>query len=115
MIKEGEKKHYILINDFNRFMFDHSLHCGITHFVAIVYKLSLQEKYQSVILKTDCKKTIKIPKNGEYVTYKNFERKIKSRFMIYADFEIILLAEDNVKQNQNESFTSKYQKHVAYS
>ena len=35
--------------------------------------------------------------------------------MTYADFEIILLAEDNVNQNQNESFTSKFQKHVAYS
>ena len=35
--------------------------------------------------------------------------------MIYADFESILGAEDNGKQNPNESNTSKYQKHVACS
>ena len=33
--------------------------------------------------------------------------------MIYADIEIILVPEDNGKQNPNESYTSKYQKHVA--
>ena len=31
LIGEGEKKH-ILINDFNRFMYDHSLHRGRKHF-----------------------------------------------------------------------------------
>ena len=27
---EGEKEHYVLINDFNRFMYDHSLHRGFS-------------------------------------------------------------------------------------
>ena len=35
--------------------------------------------------------------------------------MICADFESILVPEDNGKQNTNESYTSKYQKHVACS
>ena len=35
--------------------------------------------------------------------------------MIYAYFESILAAEDNGKQNPNESYTNKYQKHVASS
>ena len=33
--------------------------------------------------------------------------------MIYTDFESILEPEDNGKQNLNESYTNKYQKHVA--
>ena len=33
------------------------------------------------------KQTIKMLKKGAYVKYKNFERKIKSPFMICADFE----------------------------
>ena len=33
--------------------------------------------------------------------------------MIYADFESILVSEDSGKQNPNESYTNKYQKHVA--
>ena len=35
--------------------------------------------------------------------------------MIYADFEGILLPKDNGKQNPNESFLNKYQKHLACS
>ena len=35
--------------------------------------------------------------------------------MICADSESILVPEDNGKQNTNESYTSKYQKHVACS
>ena len=56
-----------------------------------------------------------MPKKGEYVKFKNAERKIKSPFMIYADFESILVFEDNGKQNRNEFYTNKYQKHVACS
>ena len=33
--------------------------------------------------------------------------------MIYADFESILVLEINGKQNLSESYTKKYQKHVA--
>ena len=35
-----------------------------------------------------------MPKKGEYVKSKSFDRKIKSPFMIYADFESILVPED---------------------
>ena len=43
------------------------------------------------------------------------ERKIKSLFMNYADFESILVPEDNGSQNPNENYTNKYQKHVTCS
>ena len=54
-------------------------------------------------------------KKGEYIKFKNFGRKIKSPFMIYADFESILVPEDNEKQNPGKSYTSRYHKHVACS
>ena len=56
-----------------------------------------------------------MPKKGEYVKFKNFERKIKSSFTIYADFESILVPDDNANQNPNESYTNKHQKHAACS
>ena len=58
---------------------------------------------------------IKIPKKGKYVRLKYYERNIKSSFMVYADFESILIPEDNGRQNPDESCTNKYQKHVACS
>ena len=44
------------------------------------------------------KQKITMPKEGEYFKYKTYERKIKSPFIIYADFEIILVPEGNGKQ-----------------
>ena len=46
---------------------------------------------------------------------KVFERKIKSLSMIYVNFESILVPEVIGKQNSNESYTNKYQKHIACS
>ena len=47
-----------------------------------------------------------------YDKFKNYERKAKLPFMIYANFESILESGDNGKQNLNESYTNKYKKHV---
>ena len=59
-------------------------------------------------LKINSKQTIKMSGKGKYIKFKNFGRKIKSPFMIYADFESILVPEDNEKQNLSESYTKKY-------
>ena len=58
---------------------------------------------------------IKMPTKGEYIRFKNYESKLKSQLMIYADFESISVTEDNGKQNSEESYMNKYQKHVAFS
>ena len=42
---------------------------------------------------------------NEYIRCKN-DKKIKSPFMIYADFESILVPGDNGKQNPDESYTT---------
>ena len=55
------------------------------------------------ILKRNGKQRTKISAKGEYVRFKNYERKIKSPFMIYAVFESILVPEANEKQNPNGS------------
>ena len=48
---------------------------------------------------------IKMAKKGETVKFKNYTRKIKSPFMIYADFESIL-----VLANPDKSYTNKISK-----
>ena len=40
---------------------------------------------------------------------------MKSPFIIYVDFESILGPEDDGKQNPEDSYTNKYQKHIACS
>ena len=100
-------------------MYDHSLHQKIKRFCGYCLNdfitQEILNRHVKDCFKVNGKKTIKMPKKGEYVKFKNFERKIKSPFMIYVDFESILVPEDNGKQNPNESYTNKYQKHAANS
>ena len=79
-------------------------------FVAIVCRLLAQKKkiksFVKNYFKINGKQMINMLKNSEYIRLKNCERKIKSSFVIYSDFEIILVQEDHGKQNQNESYKS---------
>ena len=45
LIGEEDKRHYVLIKDFNTFTYDHTLHRGREHIFVIVYKLLVQKKY----------------------------------------------------------------------
>ena len=58
---------------------------------------------------------IKMIKKCQYFRFKNYERKVKPLPAIHADFESVLVPEDSGKQNSHESYTNKYQKHVAWS
>ena len=49
LIGEKGKGHFVLIKDFNTFMYNHTLHSRKNIFAVIVYKLLVQEKYQNVI------------------------------------------------------------------
>ena len=88
-------------------------------FVVIVCKLLEHQKNWNVVLKIALKlmvnKLLRCLRRANILKLKHFGRKIKSSFMIYADFESILVPEDNGKENWNESYTNKYQKHAACS
>ena len=45
-----------------------------------------------------------MPKKGHYVKFKSYERKINSSFIIYANFESILVPQGYRKQNSKESY-----------
>ena len=106
MIVEEEKRHYVLIKDFNTFMYDHTLHCGRKnpcHYCLQAF--STEEILKHCIkdcLKMNGKQRIIMPKKDKYVKFKNYERQINSQFIIYADFKSILVPEDNGKQNPEE-------------
>ena len=91
-------------------------YCYCYHYCLQVFsKEEILKCHVKDCFKINGKERIRMPKKGEYLTFKNNERKIKSPFMIYADFESILVPEDNRKQNPDESYTKKYQKNIACS
>ena len=119
LIGEEGKRHYVLIKDFNTFMYDLSLHRGKNIFAVIAYRLLVQKKTLESHIK-DCskinsKQRIIMPKKGEFIKFEYHERKIKFSFITFADFERILVPENNGKQYPEESYTNKYRKHMACS
>ena len=97
-------------------MYDYTLHGGRKHFSCYCLQaFSTEEIFKHHIkdcFKINGKQSVKMLKKGVYAKFTNFKRKIKSPFMIYGEFESILMAEDNGKQNPVKSYTNKYQKHV---
>ena len=93
-------------------MYDHSLHLERKHFCRYCLHAfitgEILKRHIKDCFKINGKQMIKMPKKGTCVKFKNFERKIKSPFMIYADFGSILVPEDNGKQNPHELYTNKY-------
>ena len=106
LIKEKGKRH------------NNTLQRGRKHFCYCLQAFSTEEILKSYVkdcFKINGQQMIKMLKKGEYVPFKNFERNIKSPFIIFADFESILVPEDNMKQNPSESYANKNQKYVACS
>ena len=101
LIGEGEEKHYVLIKDFNTFIYNHTLHHGRKLFCCYCLQaFRTAEKLKCHIkdsFKINGKQTIKIHRKSEHIKLKIFEMRIKSPFMIYTDFEIILVPEYNGK------------------
>ena len=52
-------------------------------------------------------------KKGKYLKFKIYERIIKSLFVIYADFESILVPEDRRNENPKEFYKNIFEKHSA--
>ena len=65
---EEEKKNYVLVNDFNRFMYDHSLHRRRKHFYRYCLHIPITEgmlkRHTKDCFKINGKEMIKMPKNG---------------------------------------------------
>ena len=80
--RRERKKQYVLIKDFNTFMYDYSLHRGRKHFCHYCLHVFITEELlkhnNNNCFKINFVQGIVMPKKGEYVKFKNFERKIKS-------------------------------------
>ena len=55
------------------------------------------------------KQTDKMAKKRVTVKFKNYPKIIKSTFKIYANLEVFYYQKNNGKQNQDGSYTNKYQ------
>ena len=105
LITKDEKKHYVLIKDFNVFMCNQFKHRERKHFCMYCLQCFLSEsilvKHTNNCITINGQQAINMPKKGENILkFNNFHKQLPFPFVIYADFEAIrkrYIAADEVK------------------
>ena len=94
LITKDKKKHYVLIKDFNSFMYNQSKHKERKHFCMYCLQCFSSEivlfNHVNNCLMINGKQAIYMPKEGENVPkFNNFHKQLPVPFVIYADVEAI--------------------------
>ena len=123
LITEDEKKHYVLIKDFDTFMYNQTKHKNKKHFCMYCLQCFSSERiladHVNNCLTINGAQAINMPKPGKNIlNFKNFYKQLPVPFVIYADFEAITkkvqgckLSEDMKNEKNKRSYTEAYQTH----
>ena len=123
LITKDEKKHYVLIKDFNAFMYNQSKHKERKHFCMYCLQRFSSERvlanHVNNCLTINGAQAINMPKQGENILkFNNFHKQLPVPFVIYADFEAITKkvqgceqSEEMKKDKDTTSYTEAYQTH----
>ena len=116
LINKDKKNHYVLIKNFNKFMFDQTKHNCKKHFCMYCLQCFSREdvlaEHVKNCLSINGKQAIKMPKKGQHVNFRNYHKQIPAPFVIYADFEAITEKVHGCLPNNEKSYTEAYQKHI---
>ena len=123
LITKDEKKHYVLIKDFNAFMYNQSKHKERKHFCMYCLQCFSSDRilatHANNCLTINGAQAIYMPKQGENILkFNNFHKQLPVPFVIYADFEAITKKVQGCKQSEEmekdkdrRSYTEAYQTH----
>ena len=117
LITENENKHYVLIKDFNKFMYDTTKHESRKHFCMHCLQCFSSERvltaHKENCFQVNGAQAIKMPdKNNNILKFNNPHRQLPVPFVIYADFEAITEKIHGCQPNDDKSYTEAYQKHT---
>ncbi|CAB4007322.1 Hypothetical predicted protein [Paramuricea clavata] len=113
--------HYVLIKDVNRLL------CGVTknkikkHFCLYCFHNCDSEeslaKHKETCILVNRMQAVKLPKEGTKISFQNDKNQLPAPFVIYADFESLLVSDRDRKMDNtvDESYTNRYQTHHACS
>ena len=123
LITKDEKKHYVLIKDFNAFMYNKSKHKERKHFCMYCLQCFSYERilanHVNNCLTINRAQAINMPKQGENILkFNSFHKQLPVPFVIYADLEAITKKVQDCKRSEemeNEknkrSYMEAYQTH----
>ena len=117
LITENENKHYVLIENFNRFMYNQTKHEHRKHFCMHCLQCFISESvlnnHRDNCIQLNGEQAVKMPnKDNNILKFNNFHKQQPVPFVIYADFEAITEKISGCQPNNNKSFTDAYQKHT---
>ena len=117
LITEDENKHYVLIKDFNRFMYNQTKHEHKKHFcmhcLQCFSSKEVLNNHKNNCIQVNGTQAIEMPnKDNNTLKFNNFHKQQPVPFVIYADFEAITEKIYGCQPNNNKSFTDAYQKHT---
>ena len=105
LITKDRKKHYVLIKDFNAFMYNQSKHREKKHFCMYCLQCFSSERilanHVNNCLTINGAKAINMPKQGENILkFNNFHKQLLVPFVIYANFEAITKKVQGCEQSE---------------
>ena len=117
LITKDENKHYILIKDFNTFMFNQTKHEHRKHFCMHCLQCFSSDRvlnnHKDNCIQVNGTQAIKMPtKDNNILKFNNFHKQQPVPFVIYADFEAITEKIHGCQPDSNKSYTEAYQKHT---
>ena len=117
LITKDNNKHYVLIEDFNKFMYKQTKHKEKKHFcMHCLQCFSLERvltEHKDNCLVINGTQAVKMPEKGKNILkFENYHKQQAVPFVIYADFEAITEKISSCKPNDKNSYTEAYQKHT---
>ena len=112
LITKGKEQHYVLIKDFNKFMYNQTKHTRRKHFC-----MHCLQCFKSEIVLNNHKETciiingaqaIKLPEADDMVYFKNYHKGLAAPFVSYADFEVSNEKVHGCQPNNDNSYTESY-------
>ena len=117
LITKDENKHYVLIKDFNKFMYNQTKHKERKHFCMHCLQCFSSERvlnnHKDNCIQVNGIQAVNMPdKDNNILKFSNFHKQQQVLFVIYADFEAITEKIQGCRQNNDSSYTEAYQKHT---
>ena len=117
LITEDENNHYVLIKDFDKFMFNQTKYEHRKHFCMHCLQCFSREdvlnEHKNNCISINGKQAIKMPeKDNNTLKFMNHHKQLPVPFVIYADFEAITEKVLGCQPSNEKSYTEAYQKHT---
>ena len=114
---EKTKSHFVLIQNFDRLMYNFTKHKDTKHFckrcLHCFSSKNLLERHKGDCFLINGTQAIEMPAEGSKIYFKNHHKMQPVPFVIYADFEAITEKIDTCQPSNQKSYTTTYQSHRA--